>query len=217
MPTLQHKQACLICCIMLLAGAVPAAAVCGRVSGVFCNGGTCAAGTCQCPIDLVGPNCEYKCPGPSSAPCNMNGMCTYDAKAPPQETELPAKCSCSQAFRVRRTSNTLKHELTKIHTGRGLQHCVPNFIWSSLQRQGPVRQQRHLHMQFRIQRASLPVGVYGRCVEPMFGSWHLSGRCFLQMQPGILRRNVRCDVRCGPGGAAVFWEGTMRRQWGLCM
>jgi hypothetical protein len=34
----------------------PAAAVCGRVHGVFCNGGICAAGSCQCPSHLVGPN-----------------------------------------------------------------------------------------------------------------------------------------------------------------
>jgi hypothetical protein len=41
---------------LLLLLVVPAAAICGRVQGVFCNGGNCAAGSCQCPSHLVGPN-----------------------------------------------------------------------------------------------------------------------------------------------------------------
>jgi hypothetical protein len=127
---------------------VRAAAICGQVQGVLCNGGNCVAGSCQCPSHLVGTNwsvfecvlsslliacallfhffnicivsevffpcafgfikrtsgSEYACPGPISAPCNMNGMCNYDVKAIPSGIELPGNCSCSQAFRVIRFS-----------------------------------------------------------------------------------------------------------------
>jgi hypothetical protein len=42
--------------VMALMFVSPADGACGQVAGVFCNGGECAAGVCQCPMHLVGPN-----------------------------------------------------------------------------------------------------------------------------------------------------------------
>jgi hypothetical protein len=46
----------LIFYILQLFNFAPSDAACGRVNGVFCNGGVCAAGICQCPTHLVGEN-----------------------------------------------------------------------------------------------------------------------------------------------------------------
>jgi hypothetical protein len=46
----------LIVYIVQLFTFAPSDAACGRVNGVFCNGGVCAAGICQCPNHLVGEN-----------------------------------------------------------------------------------------------------------------------------------------------------------------
>jgi hypothetical protein len=43
---------------------------------------------------------EYLCPGPTLAPCNMNGLCYFDPKAAARDVQLAANCSCGQAFRV---------------------------------------------------------------------------------------------------------------------
>jgi hypothetical protein len=56
---------------------------------------------------------EYRCPGPVTAPCNMNGMCNYDVKASPQDAELPANCSCSQAFKVLQLPRSLRLHLSR--------------------------------------------------------------------------------------------------------
>jgi hypothetical protein len=55
-PSRMRRLVLVAAAVVAIMFAGPAHGACGRVAGVFCNGGYCAAGVCQCPIHLVGPN-----------------------------------------------------------------------------------------------------------------------------------------------------------------
>ena len=105
-----------ICAAVCILFASNCYAACGRVNGVICNGGTCVSGSCLCPTYLVGPDCEFLCPGPESSPCNYKGLCI-----PPSNDKAHfANCTCADQFRGLDCAISCPIFSGSICSGRGL-------------------------------------------------------------------------------------------------
>ncbi len=91
-------------------------AQCGLVAGIICNGGACERGNCVCPSYLIGPDCNYQCPGPAESPCNGKGACLLSSNAPSQS----AICSCADRFRGPACTVSCPMFSESICSGRGM-------------------------------------------------------------------------------------------------